>query len=77
MIIKRTVLSNRPKAAAWVSDPWFGHGTHGFAEVVMSNDYPTHSAVLGPDGKPLEYEPRPAMGFAIPSSGGIRKGGAA
>lgn len=29
------------------------------------DDRPTHSKLLGPDGNPLRYAPRPRMGFDL------------
>jgi hypothetical protein len=66
--IKRTPLSYQPRSVDWVSCPWTGD-PGAFADVVISKDYPTHSPVLGPDGLPLEYEPRPAMGFDLRGKG--------
>ena len=35
------------------------------ASLNFESDYPTHSCVLGADGMPLEYEPRPTIGFDL------------
>jgi len=65
MKIKRTDFANQPtKAAVTVYDPWTGYSAM-MADTVHEGSYPTHSRILGPDGKPLEYEPRPAMGFDL------------
>jgi len=64
--IKRTPLANSPKAATWVTD--FLGDAHGFADLVHEGEFPTHSPVLGPDGRPLQYEPRQPIGFAIGSA---------
>lgn len=52
-------------AAAWVSDPWWDGAAHPVADHGHSGEYPTHSRLLGPDGRPLEYEPRPRLGFDL------------
>lgn len=62
MKIKRTQRAYEPKAAAWVQDCW--GEVHGYADQVEVGEYPTHSSVLGPDSRPLEYEPRQPFGFA-------------
>lgn len=59
MRIPRTARANR---AVWIEEPDYGE-QFGFADTIHERDYPTHSSVLGPDGQPLEYEPRPPMGF--------------
>ncbi len=64
MLIKRTSLANTRKSAAWVSDPW-GDGTFAHADTVHEGDYPTHSPVLGLDGRPLQYEARQRLGFDL------------
>lgn len=35
------------------------------ADEIIEGDYPSHSCILGPDGMPLEYEPRPRIGFVL------------
>lgn len=65
MKIKRTRLASVPaKSAVKLDDPWGWEGAL-FADVVHEGDYPTHSPILGPDGRRLEYEPRPPMGFDL------------
>lgn len=32
---------------------------------VHEDEWPTHSPILGPDGEPLEYEPKPTIGFDL------------
>lgn len=62
-MIPRTPRGYQPKAV-WLTpneDGW--NETAGFADVVFESDLPTHSSVLGPDGKPLRYEPKPPIGF--------------
>lgn len=68
MQIKRTNFANRPRAVTWVADPW-GWETAPLADTVHAREYPTHSPVLGPDGMPLEYEARPAIGFDLSRKG--------
>lgn len=63
-MIKRTALSYRRKASVWIEEPDTGEGAY-FANEVYDKDLPTHSPVLGPDGFPLEYEPRQPMGFDL------------
>ena len=70
MMIKRTNLANSPKSAAWVAD-YYGDA-HAYADMVHEGDYPTHSPVLGADGRPLQYEPRPRMGFDLTQRGAER-----
>lgn len=45
-------------------DPWDGQ-THNGAENVYEPDLPTHSQLLGPDGNPLPYAPKPRLGFDL------------
>lgn len=61
--IPRTALGYRPRAAAWVAD--LDSNTFPLAEEVEVTDLPTHSPVLGPDGHPIEYEPRTPVGFDL------------
>lgn len=63
--IPRTRLGYQPRALAWTE--WGGH--HPVADTVEVGDYPTHSPVLGPDGSPLEYEPRQPVGFDLRPKG--------
>lgn len=62
MRIARTQRADR--ADIWVQCPWSSE-SYAFASTAMVNDYPTHSTVLGPDGKPLEYEARESPGFVL------------
>jgi hypothetical protein len=71
--IRRTPLADAPHSAAWVSDPWGGHPAAGFADQVHEADRPTHSPVLGPDGRPLRYEARPRLGFDLTLRGGAQR----
>ena len=64
MKIPRTQFACAPRGAAWVNDPWDAQGGF-FADVVHLGDYPTHSTLLGPCGKPLEYEARQPIGFDL------------
>jgi hypothetical protein len=41
----------------------YGHGDGHYADQVIATERPTHSPLLGPDGKNLEYEPPIKMGF--------------
>lgn len=50
--------------ATWINDPWGQGDGHHFADVVHELDRPTHSKLLGPDGKPLQYE-RQKIGFDL------------
>lgn len=59
-----TTRQDRPRAAAWISDPYGWDGTHAFADQVHEQDHPTHAQLLGPDGRPLRYD-RPPMGFDL------------
>jgi|GEM_PF-5350308 len=58
--------------AAFISDPWGGE-VHAYADQVFEDDRPTESAILGPDGRPLKYEPRQRVGFDLRPSN-TRKG---
>jgi hypothetical protein len=51
------------KSSITVYDPWGDDTGHHYADEVFVSDKPTHSLVLGPDGKPFEYEPPIKMGF--------------
>lgn len=62
MKIPRTERGYQPKSSLSVTDPW-SNETHHFAGMVYVDDYPTHSPILGPDGRPLEYEKRQPVGF--------------
>lgn len=65
MKIKRTDFANMTRrAAVTIYDPWGGDGSV-FADTVFEDDCPTHSPILGPDGLPLEYEPRQPIGFDL------------
>ncbi|MFG6637351.1 hypothetical protein ACGYJ8_15435 [Sulfitobacter sp. 1A12126] len=50
--------------AAFIIDPWCGEA-HAYADQVFEDDRPTESAILGPDGRPLQYEPRRRVGFDL------------
>jgi hypothetical protein len=66
MRIKRTPLANQPRATVWISDPisrWDPDAP--YSDTAYVADYPTHSQVFGPDGRPLEYEPRQKVGFDL------------
>lgn len=63
-MIKRTAFAYRRRASIWIEEPDTGEGAY-FADEVYEEDWPTHSPVLGPDGYPLEYEPRQSMGFDL------------
>lgn len=61
MIIKRTAIGY---GAITINDPWtYEFGI--FADTVHSADLPTHSQLLGPDGRNIQYEPRQAIGFDL------------
>ena len=73
MIVKRTAVANTPKGAAWVSD--YYDRPYPYADEAYVAEYPTHSPILGPDGKALKYEPRQAAGFDLrPSDTSNRSG---
>ena len=65
MKIRRTPFANTRKGVTWVPDETDFNAIYPHADTVHENDYPTHSPVLGPDGRPLRYEPRLRMGFAL------------
>ena len=52
------------KAITVVTDPWDGTQSH-MADTVFDKDRDTHSKLLGPDGNPLPYAPRQAIGFNL------------
>ncbi len=64
MIIKRTPLADQPRALVQIADPWDGN-VGMFSDVAYVSDFPSHSPVLGPDGRQLQYAPRPPVGFRI------------
>lgn len=66
MRIPRTQSSYRRIRAISIHDPDGNEGAHEFADTVYEDDCPTHSLVLGPDGWPLEYEPKQEIGFVLP-----------
>lgn len=52
--------------AAWVPTPWWlGDGSFPLADTALEAERPEHSALLGPDGRPLAYAPRPVIGFDL------------
>lgn len=61
------------RAATPISDPWEGTTNH-FADQVHEADRPNHSQLLGPDGNPLPYAPRPPMGFDLRAKSGCKHG---
>lgn len=49
-----------------ITDPYGGWGeTYHFANEVTEKERQTHSRLLGPDGKPLSYEPKQPLGFDL------------
>lgn len=52
------------RAAFGVSDPW-ERTSHFFADHVFEQEYDSQSRLLGPDGRPLNYEPRQPLGFDL------------
>ncbi len=50
--------------AHWVVDPW-GGSTHAYADLILEAERPSTSGLLGPDGRPLSYEPRQRVGFDL------------
>ncbi len=56
-------MIRRDNGAISIPDP-YGGGIHDFAVEVHESDKPSHSAVLGPDGRPLRYQ-RHAIGFDL------------
>jgi len=63
MKIKRTNRANT--ATFWISDPWGEYSSSPFASQVNEGEYPSNSNILGPDGKPLQYEQRQKIGFDL------------
>lgn len=63
MKVKRTALADRPRAATWVQDEY--GSSFAYADTLFEQDYPTHSPILGPNGRALQYEDRPRMGFDL------------
>jgi hypothetical protein len=61
MIIKRTAIGY---GSITINDPW-GYECGIFADTVHSAELPTHSKLIGPDGKNLQYAPRQAIGFDL------------
>lgn len=52
--------------AAWVSSPWWlGDRAFPLADTALEAERPATSSLLGPDGQPLAYAPRPAVGFDL------------
>ena len=60
MFIKRTNLAYNMVANS--VDWWDAPNT---SMTAFENDLPTHSPVLGPDAKPLMYEPKPRIGYIL------------
>lgn len=54
----------KTRSAFAVGDPWSG-SSHLYADHVFEQEYNTSSQLLGPDGKPLRYEPRQPLGFDL------------
>ncbi len=50
--------------AITIRDPWFTNEEHNFAGEVHEPDWPSHSKLLGADGKPLRYASR-KIGFDL------------
>lgn len=50
--------------AVWVADPW-GLGGGFYADILTEEERATVSPLLGPDGRPLQYEPRQPVGFDL------------
>lgn len=48
----------------WINDPW-SHEQNIVTTGVTEAKHETHSKLLGPDGKPLSYEPRQRFGFDL------------
>jgi hypothetical protein len=65
VIIKRTERANQPRAIEWVHDPYGWQSGAPYAGQAVCNEYPTHSNLLGPNGSPLQYEPRDPVGFDL------------
>lgn len=61
MKIKRTAFGFT-SIRADADEDWSGRCA---GHEVYESDLPTHSPVLGPDGQPLEYEPRATIGFKV------------
>ena len=65
MKIKRTEFANHPSATVWVQDQWEECPAAPMTDAAHVGEYPTHSPVLGLDGRPLQYESRPPIGFYL------------
>lgn len=53
----------KTRAAFCVGDPW--GSSHFYADHVFEQEYDSCSKLLGPDGKPLNYQPRQKLGFDL------------
>lgn len=51
--------------AVWLKPDYSGEDSHGYADVALEGERPSHSKLLGPDGRPLPYEPRQQVGFDL------------
>jgi len=65
MKIKRTEFANQPRATVWVQDNWGEYPASPMSDTALVGEFPTHSPVLGPDGRPLQYEGRAPIGFDL------------
>ena len=63
--IPRTTRGYSQGTGFWRVSAMFDDGESMTANEVIENEYPSHSCVLGPDGEPLEYEPRARIGFVL------------
>lgn len=54
----------KTRAAFAVGDPW-GGSSHLYADHIFEQEYDSRSKLLGPDGKPLNYQPRQKLGFDL------------
>lgn len=52
-----------------VTDPWGDYPSAHYADEVHEQERPTHSQLLGPDGKPLQYAPPQPVGFDLRKRG--------
>lgn len=56
----------KTRAAISVGDPW-ERLSHFYADHIFEQEYDSRSKLLGPDGKPLAYQPRQKLGFDLRS----------